>query len=54
MLDDGADWLLEFDVPRVQKEYLGMRFGLRLVGAVMAHLSAGRKVRVTVVAEPWS
>ena len=54
VLDDGADWLLEFDVPRVHHEYLGMRFGLRLVAAAMAHFSAGRKARVTVVAEPWS
>jgi hypothetical protein len=55
--DNGSaevDWVLELDVPRVHPQYLGMRLGLRLVGAVMAHFSAGRRVRVTVVAEPWS
>lgn len=53
-LDGGAGWRLEFDAPRVHPQYLGLRFGLRLVGAVMAHFSAGRKVWVSVVAEPRS
>ncbi len=51
--DTGADWLLQFEIPRISSRHPELRLGLRLVAAVMAHFTAGRTTRVTVVAEPY-
>ena len=48
----GVDWLLEIGIPRVRRESKDRGVDLYLVGSLVAHMSAGRGVFVTMIAEP--
>src|SRR4051794_39776662 len=48
----GAEWLIEFDVVRVNRDHRGQRYGLRLVAEALAQLSAGCTCHTTILAEP--
>jgi hypothetical protein len=50
--DERPDWVVEFDMVKIDRKYLGQRYGLRLVAEALSELSFGRSCLASIVAEP--